>query len=206
MQVRRGFLIALALAVLTGVAGVVVAGGRSSDPEAAQIKAVRAAQALARKHLPAAMAALHRLRVPADFRRLTIGCHWYRCYVVSQPASRVAPVLPSIMRSIGADNPKTRRLDAELGVRAAPLQSEPMLKHLGIRAQASRVEGCATGYNRRHGVWVHCDEPAVIDDNIVSVFLGPHFACGASPSHCRWTNQTEVDITEPSGARQTAHQ
>jgi hypothetical protein len=84
-----------------------------------------------------------------------------------------------------------------MGAAAVPIQSEAFLKQLGIRAQASRVEGCTTGYNRRQGLWVHCGEPAVIDDNIVTVFLGPYFDCTAQ---CRWTNETEVDITLPSGA------
>ena len=79
-------------------------------------------------------------------------------------------------------------------------ESEALLKHLGIRSGASSVEGCTTTYTPRRGLWVHCAEPAVIEDNVVALFLGPHVECPASPAHCRWTNQTEVDIDAPAGA------
>lgn len=204
MGVRRGYLIALGLAIVVAVAGVITTGNNGGGSEAAQLRAEQAAQALATRHLPAAMAALQGLRVPGNFRLRTTGCHWYRCYVVPQPTPQVAPVIPAIMRSIGADNPKTRRLAAAMGALIAPFQSEVVLKHLGIRSKASRIDGCTTTFNPRHGVWVHCAEPAVIDDNVVDVFLAPYLDCPTSPAHCRWTNQTEVDITQPSGAPGTA--
>ena len=202
MRVRREYLLALALVILVSVASLVASRANSGGSEAAQIKAGEAAQAVARRDAPAAMAALQRLSVPADFHRLTRGCRWYRCYVVPRPTPQVAPILPTIMRSIGADNPQTRRLVALMGALAAPLESETLLKHLGVRAQASRVEGCTTIYSPQRGLWVHCTEPAVIDDNVVDVFLAPYIDCPTSRTSCRLTHQTEVDVTGPSGAPQ----
>jgi hypothetical protein len=50
------------------------------------------------------MATLRGVRLPGDFRRLNHGCRWYRCYVVPRATAQVAPELPAIMRSMGADN------------------------------------------------------------------------------------------------------
>src|SRR5581483_9512921 len=124
MQVRRGYLVELILAILVAVASVTLAGSSDGGSEAAQVKRQQAADALAKHHLPAAIAALRRLRIPADFRLRRAGCHWYRCYVAPRPTPGVAPALPAMMQSIGADNPKTRQLAAKMGALSAPSESE----------------------------------------------------------------------------------
>jgi hypothetical protein len=174
MRIRRRYVIALAVALVAGIGSIVVPTRSDRlDPGA---RAQQAADALARRHLPEAMAALAHLTVPRDFRRITAGCRWYRCYVVPERTGLVAPELPGILNSIGAFNAQTRLLQA--------------------RMQAAGA-GCHMASNPREGTWTQCAYPSVLADNNVVVFLDPYFACHPGP--CRWTNETEVDISQPSG-------
>jgi hypothetical protein len=200
MRIGRGYVIALAVAILATVASVIAAGTNTGGSQPAGAKAAQAAQALALQHRPAAIASLQRVTVPADFRLLTTGCHWYRCYAAAQPTPQVAATIPAIMRSIGADNAESARLATALGTAAAASKSQAALERLGIHAHASRVPGCTTAYDTVHGLWAHCEEPAVIHDNVVAVFLTPYFDCPTAHARCHWTNETEVDITGPRGA------
>jgi hypothetical protein len=193
MGVRRAYVIALALVVL----GAVVTAIQAAQPSAEQ-----ASQALAQRDLPEAIAALQRLRVPADFHPLRVGCRWYRCYLIRKPTSMAAPVLPMIMRNLGASNPETRRLQAEEQAMAGPLDREAngLLQRLGVRAGPIKIASCDAVYTHTHGEVVHCASQAMIDHNLVIVFLVPYFGC--PPGRCHWTNETELDISFRQAHRQ----
>lgn len=196
MGLRRGYVIALAVAVIAAVASIAIPKGANGlDPEA---RALQAADALARRHLPEAMAALQRLAVPRDFRRITAGCMWYRCYVVPERTTQAAPELRGILRSIGALNARTRLLQARMRALGAVVNrvEAPVYQH--VHVAAPKVTGCSTVYNPREGVWTRCAYPAIIADNNIAVFLGPYLACHPRP--CRWTNESEVAVTAPSGS------
>lgn len=169
--------------------------GIGPDPEA---RALQAADASARRHLPQAMAALQRLAVPRDFRRITASCMWYRCYVVPEQTEQVAPALRGILRSIGALNAKTRLLQARMRALGAVVNRVEAPVYRQAHVVAPTVTGCSTVYNPREGVWTRCAYPAIIADNSIAVFLGPYLACHPGP--CRWTNESEVDVTAPSGS------
>jgi hypothetical protein len=192
----------LCLALVVGVAALVThSGAKGSDATA---KAEQAAQALAKQHLPQAMAVVQRLQVPADFEPIKLGCRWYRCYVVPETTSQAAPLFPVIMSKLGADNPQSRRLRAAMQGLSSPMSqyANSLLQRLGVRSRALGISGCEAVYSRTHGAIVHCAEPAVIDDNVITVFLEPYLPC--QNRACRWTNKTEVDIAYPSGAPQSA--
>jgi hypothetical protein len=199
MRVRRGYLVALAVVAISCGWGLVHSAandaGADSYPRAEQL-----AQAQARRHLPDAMATLERLRLPPDVRSLKTGCQWYRCYLIAKPTARTTAILPVIMRQLGADNPQTRRLQASLQRLGAPLQRDAnaLLAQLGARSDPIELTGCSGSRNRVHGLVVVCAEPTVIDDNVVTIVLGPYLAC--PPRACRWTGETEVEISLPSGA------
>jgi hypothetical protein len=196
MGLRRGYIIALAVVATVGIASIFIPrAGNSFDPGA---KAQAAADALARRHLPEAIAALKRLTVPGNFRLLTTGCQWYRCYLVPERTGQVAPELPGILRSIGAINPQTRLLQARLGLIGSALNRVEAPVYQRAHIAPPKLIGCGAIYNPRVGWWTHCAYPAMIDDNNVDVFLGPYVPC--QPRPCRWTNETEVSITPPSGA------
>jgi hypothetical protein len=80
--------------------------------------------------------------------------------------------------------------------------SETLMKRLGVHGPPSGIEGCDASDNARHGLTMVCAEPAVIDDNVVTVSLGRYLGCPPGP--CRWTNKIEVEISYPSGAPQAA--
>lgn len=201
MRVHRGYVVALCLAVAAAAASFLSPSRNGEDPE---LKAQQAALALARQHLPQAMTALERLKVPGDFRRLTTGCHWYRCYVVAKPTPQVAPTLPGILRSVGAVNPQSRHLQEMMEKLNAGVEQATLPAFRSSHINPPKVVGCNTSYNSREGVSLLCAYPAVIQDNAISFSLGPYFACPPSP--CRWTNESEVSISFPSGSRQAATQ
>jgi hypothetical protein len=95
--VRRRYLVALALAVVAGVASLAV------PPIVASIRAQQA-----RADLAAANTAFSRLRVPADFRPWpaadTIVCpSGLRCYYAAEPTTAIAKgTLVAILRGVGA--------------------------------------------------------------------------------------------------------
>lgn len=196
MGLRRRYAIALGIAMLAGIASVGVRHAANGlDPGA---RAQQAADALARRHLPEAMAALQRLTVPRDFRRTTAGCHWYRCYIVPERTDQVVPELPGILRSIGAFNAQTRLLQARMQGLGSAVNRVLAPVYQQVHVAAPNLTGCSTAHNPREGTWTNCNYAAVIAYNSIAVFLGPYIAC--SPRPCRWTNETEVDITPPSGA------
>jgi hypothetical protein len=96
-NIRRRYLVALAIAAIAGVAAVVV------PPIAASIRAQQA-----RADLAAANTAFSRLRVPADFRPLPatdkVGCpSGLLCYYVAEPTTAFSKAsLIGILTRIGA--------------------------------------------------------------------------------------------------------
>jgi hypothetical protein len=201
MRLRRGYVIALAVATIAAIASILVPhGAHGLDPEA---RAQQAADALAHRHLPEAMAALERLRVPPRLspyrRRLTVvsllpGAGAHRGWGAA--ASRN----PEQHRCLQRPDPCARGSYA--GVSAGVNRAEaPLYQRMHIAAPS--VVGCGTARNAREGTWTQCAYPAVVAENSVAVFLGPYFAC--SPGPCRWTDETEVDITQPSGMLRAAH-
>lgn len=196
MGLRRGYIIALGVTVIAGIAAVLVPhGAKGLDPEH---RAQQAADVSARRHFPEAMAALQRLQVPSDFRRITAGCVWYRCYVAPQRTERVARELPAMLRSIGAFNARTRLLQARMQALGGAMNRAVAPVYQEGHIAAPSLVGCSPASNARVGTWTRCAYAAIIADNSIAVFLGPYLACHPGP--CRWTNKSEVDITPPSGA------
>lgn len=95
MLIRRRFVVLACLSVV-GLAGYLVVPkvGHSID------------RAHAQAELAAALAGLHRLKVPSEFIRLrTQPCteSVYRCYRIDEPTARVAKAIRGVLASTGAE-------------------------------------------------------------------------------------------------------
>jgi len=207
MGLRRGYLIALGVALITAIASIFIPHGangldRAQAQAAADARGQAAADVLARRHLPEAMAALRQVIVPSGFRRFTAGGQWYRCYLVREQTGHVAPELPGILRSIGAFNGQTRLIQARMQALNSAINRVETPVYRQFHVAAANLIGCSTIYLRRFGAQTHCAYPVRIDDNSLSVFLLPYISCDPRP--CRWTDETEVDISPPSGVPQAS--
>ncbi len=185
MPLYRGFAIALCLVVAAVVASAFIPRSpqpstRATSAKTDPAKTEPAAQTIARREVPHAMASLSRLKVPGDFHRLQTGCHWYRCYVVSEPTGRVAPELSQVMGSVGALNAETAHLQSTVRSLSVPLQ------RVANSTERAHLVGCA----RTDGQSVTCTYPTVVDHNVVDFLLAPYRSPGV----------TDVEVSFPSGA------
>jgi hypothetical protein len=197
--VRWPFLVALvavALGLVLTLALRATAGPNSFEQE---IQREKAADALARRGLPAAMAVLGQLQVPADFHEFESNCQWYRCYRVPQPTTAVIREMPSIVASLGGDNAESRVLQGLMNRMGSAMDARVRPIYRDLHVSAPPMTGCFSMSHRVLGLpVVHCAWPIVLDDNVLTVFLGLYF--DRRFEHWRATRESEVDISWPSGS------
>jgi|SRR5271166_438645 len=187
MLLRRRYAISLFVVTLLGVGYLVVP--RVGD-------AIRTQRA--RDELAAAVAAVNRLRVPADFVPLKTGCTSYRCYRVPQPTVQVAPTLLGILDSVGAQRKQLEALMNKLG--AAPAKTfAPITTAFPSTHVQAALSGCFTVHTRRLGEFMHCAYVGVVDDHVIDVFMGPYYRSQTGRA-TEITHDSQVDIDFGCGA------
>src|SRR5437588_5198554 len=120
--------VAALCAVLVAAGAVVAIGGHrkaNRPPSTGELRTMEAA-------------ALGRLKFPQDFVRAHHGCTTPRCYLVGAPASRVASMMPGLLRSSGIQAPGA--------LRAAEPVSALRAGHWATGFRDPMVIACRTSY------------------------------------------------------------
>lgn len=182
MPLRRGYLLALCVAVCALGGYYLVSWGGNGDGGPAslarQVQNLARQVRLTREGLPAARRALQGITIPGSVRLVT-GCHFDRCWVVHAPPGEVAHALPRILRSVGGQPDNT-----------------PLMFTSSIQgARETGVKGCEVMRSPYHGPFTVCDYSGTLDHNTIDLFLRPYVPCRLD--RCKWTPATEIDVSLP---------
>jgi hypothetical protein len=158
LAVRRRYLIALAAAAVAAVLFVVLANNGGATTSG------RSLADLAR-----ATAAVNRMKLPADFVRVSsfnpgVPCSVVgdRCYLVARPTTAVATTMPRLLRSV------------------ATVKSHDIFCTLLHPPHRAAMDNCAF-------------VATVAGSPTFTVLVEPYIAC-SKPRHCELTNKSEVLI------------
>lgn len=172
MALGRGFLAALCLALVALVAFVAVSnGGRQLNQQASE-----------RQMAAMQSAAMKRLDFPGDFVRIDRGCSVSDCYLVASPASRVAAIVPRLLRAAGVQ-PPGRLLAAE------PV-SMLRLDHWSTTSSDPLVIGCKTTYTSADRPVSKCQDAGRVGQTLINVLIAPDQPC--HDNTCSNPAKTEV--------------
>lgn len=127
-------------------------------------------------------AALARLALPKGYVRLSHGCAASRCYVVGQPATRVAAALPGLMRGAGIKPPGQLRSAEPI----AQLRSA----HWVTGSNDPLVIACKTVAAKSGWHEPVCQDAGRVGPTLVNVLVEPYQPCHR-PS-CTQLGRSEV--------------
>lgn len=182
MLIQRRYVVALGVAILAIAAYVAVPKGTPRPPQVSprQIRAME-------------QAALQRLRLPHDFKRVDRGCPVGRCYLTSTPAAEVVTLMPELMRS-GGIQPLGR-------LRAAEPVAQLRAAHWSTASRDPLVIACKHLSTSPPGMLETCQDAGRVGPTVINVLVRPDVACHNRVCvNLRKTDVVTWSVALPSGA------
>lgn len=132
--------------------------GKTAQPHVSQ----RQIQAMER-------AALRRLHLPRDFKRLAKGCEVGLCYQTSAPTGEVEALMPQLLRSAGMQPPGRLRAAEPVALLAAA--------HWATASRDPLVIACKPVSASPSDPLKMCQDAGRIGPTLVNVLVRPEIAC-----------------------------
>lgn len=171
MPIGRPYLVAVGVAILAIAAYLAIPKGKPAQPRASETQ-IRAMEA----------AALQRLRLPHEFKRLGNGCPVGLCYAISAPSGEVEALMPRLLRAAGLQ---------PLGpLRAAEPVAQLEASHWSTASRDPLVLACKSISASPTSPLQTCQDAARVGPTLVNVLLRPYIACRKSV--CVNLRKTEV--------------
>jgi hypothetical protein len=159
VRVGRSYLAVLGVAVVALAAALIAdVGGSASN------KPLTAHQMMALE-----LGALQRVKFPSSFVSTRQGCMTGRCYVVAAPSSRLATLMPGIMRA--------HRVQPPGALRSAEPITALRKAHWSTASADPYVVACKTGYTPSHAAMTSCQDGYRVGQTLVNVLVSPYQPC-----------------------------
>lgn len=136
--------------------------------------------------------ALARLHLPAAYVRTKTRCAASRCYVVASPSSRVAALMPGLLRSAGFQSPGR--------LKVAEPTALLRLTHWSIGSSDPYVVACKTVDTTAKAKLGVCQDAGRVGSTLVNVLVEPYQSC--REPRCTEPGRTEVltwSVANPTG-------